>query len=172
MCWRLGLLLALLLAGCRAASPPDRAPERAVTVRQEAAQALYTRWHAALSSDRDPLELWATEEELTSLAALSLANSSVQGLVVWLTSQGARLRADLNLAGRHTLEAWLALGQADGVSQVVVEHVRLDGHPLPRLICLSIEQATNDALADASLPVTIEQLTLGEGSLYILAHPR
>jgi hypothetical protein len=168
----LTVLLLLMLTACDAAMPQAWAPERPVPVREEAALALHQRWANALGSDEDPLELMATEEEITSLMALNLSTSSIEDPVVWLTPEGVHIRCILRLAGKHTLMAWLAIGATGGAPRVKVEHVSLDGHSCPRLIRLSIEQAANDALADAALPLSIEQVTLGEGSLHIVAHPK
>ena len=110
-----------------------------------------------------------SEEELTSYVALNVQGSSVRSIAIWITRGGIHVSAELHLLGQHTVEAALDVTCHDGQLQTRMQHATLDRRPLPRFVLASIQEATNDALADAHLFIDVEQIILREGSVLILA---
>lgn len=163
------LLLLSLLVSCRPAPLAiPKEPTREIVVSAEAAKRLNDMISDATRS-KGPLRLLISEEELTSYVALNVQGSSVRSIAIWITRGGIHVSAELHLLGQHTVEAALDVTCHDGQLQTRMQHATLDRRPLPRFVLASIQEATNDALADAHLFIDVEQIILREGSVLILA---
>jgi len=165
------LLLACLLgvpSGCRRrhVSRPVAQPTRSVSRSEEAARRLVRRFDQALRT-RGPIRIVVTEDEATSYLDLNLKDAPVHDLSVWFTPDGIHLSAKVRAWREARLQALLTVTCPDGVPQVQVHGAFLDGHPLPRILLASLEEATNDALADAHYPLKVERVVLGEGFMVV-----
>jgi len=165
------LLLAWLLgvaAGCgeRHVSRPLAQPTRSVSSSEEAGRRLVRRLDQALRT-RGPIRIVITEDEATSYLDLNLKDAPVHDLSVWFTPGRIHLSAKVRACGEARLQALLTVTSPDGAPQVQVHAASLDGHQLPRILVASLEEATNDALADAHYPLWVEQVVLGEGFMVV-----
>jgi len=148
-------------------SPPSARPPRAVPKSEEAARRLVARVDQALRTP-GPARIVIAEEEITSYLAMTLADGPIQDLSVWFTPGEIRLWARLRTRGELRLRAVLTVALQGGDAQVQVHHAALNGRPLPRFLLASFQGAANAALADAHLPLQMEELALGEGSMVIV----
>jgi hypothetical protein len=162
------LLLPTLIVGCRGRTAPSipQLPTRPVVTAESLAQALAARI-AALENVRGPFVLSVTEQELTSYALGYLAGTPIQDLVIWLEPEGLHVQATFDAAGGHSAHALVAAACQEGVVQLGLPYVALDGHAVPRWIRASAEKAVNDALVDIQAAFRIERIELSEGKALI-----
>ena len=162
------LCLLSTLAGCK----PERSPEllqppREITVSPEAAQRLTDLFTRAMST-HGSVRILIGEEEVTSYLFPSLQATAISDIRVWFTQETMCLTAQLDMCGQHTIGAILSVACRDGVLQACVRQATLDGQHLPRFVLASVEEAINDALADAQLSLRVRQVVLGEGFMLIM----
>jgi len=119
-----------------------------------------------------PWRLTLTEEELTSYLALNSQGLPLRDVMVWLTQGHIRFTAQLDAWGRPKVQGQISLTCNQGKLQVQLQVVTVNGQPLPRLLLASLEQAANDALTDAQVPVRIEQVVVTEGSALVVGSVR
>ena len=165
------LVLACLfsaLTGCTRRQPirTFAQPTRPVSTSEEAAHRLTSRLAQTLRG-QGPIRIVVTEDELTSYLDLNLQRAPVRELSVWFTPGGIHVRAKIRARHELTLQALLRLTLRDGAPQVKVDWAALNGHPLPRLLLASVQEAANDALADAHPALRMERVVLGEGFMII-----
>jgi len=163
----------LALIGCGRSShhASIAPPPREAKVSEAAARHLGDRISAALG-ERGPLRLTVTEEELTSYLALNSQSLPLRDITVWLTQGHICFAAQLDVWGRPKVQGQLGLTCSQGKLQVQLQVVTVDGRSLPRLLLASMEQAANDALMDAQVPVRFEQVVMTEGSALIVGSVR
>jgi len=125
------------------------------------------RFERALRT-RGAVRIVVTVDEATSYLALNLKDAPVHDLSVWFTPDGIHLSAKVRAWREARLQALLTVTCPDGTPQVQVRAASLDGHPLPRILLTSFEEATNDALADAHFPLKVEEVVLGEGLMVVM----
>jgi len=159
------VLTTSLAAGCRNCAIPQP-PTRTVTASQAAAEAFAARL-AALASAQGAFTLAATEQELTSYALANLAGTPVQDISIWLEPDGIHAQATVGNASDHKVYAFMTVTCHEGVVQVELSYVALDGHSVPRWILASAEKALNDALADMQTSFQIERIELSAGSVLV-----
>jgi len=141
-------------------------PVRPVPTSEAAAHRLVSRVGQALRS-QGPLSIIVTEDEITSYLALNLRDTPVREIAIWFTPEGIHLWAKVRARHEPTLRALLTINSHHGVPQVEVQTADLNGHPLPRFLLASLEEAINAVLADAHSPLWVEQVTLSEGSMLV-----
>jgi hypothetical protein len=115
------------------------------------------------------VRLSLTEEELTSYLALNAEGTPLSQVTAWFSQGQVHLSARLRCCGAPHLRAALAFVPDGGRLQVHVTQFSLFGRPLPGFLRASIEEALNDALADASSPLQVDQVQFGERTAVILA---
>ena len=169
--WYLCLLALVGLAGCQRHASQLQLPDRQIALNEAAAARIYDRWAQAFASSQASVNLMATEEELTSLASASLTGTPVESLSVWVDPRGLTVSATIRIRGLHTVTGLCQVETREGAPYCLLPIVAVNGRPIPRLLRLSIQQAINDALADANLPILVERVTLGEGYLQITTRP-
>ena len=157
----------LALTGCsqRHYAANETLPRR-VAVSEDAARRLSDRVSKALQG-RGPLYVSVTEEELTSYLALNLQGLPLRCLAVWFTQGQMRFSAQLDAWGQPEIRGHLGLACSKGKIQVCLIQATLNGQPLPRFLLASVEEAANDALADAQVPLRVERISLNEGSVLV-----
>jgi len=119
-----------------------------------------------------PWRLTLTEEELTSYLALNSQGLPFRDVIAWFTQGRIRFTAQLDAWGRPKVQGQISLTCNQGKLQVQLQVVTVNGQPLPRLLLASLEQAANDALTDAQVPVRIEQVVVTEGSALVVGSVR
>ncbi len=165
--WALLTLVMLLSCARRSSVIPSAPPARAVIISAEAAQRLSDRCAAALAQS-GPFQLTIAEEELASYLALNAGEGPLRGVALWLTHEGAYLSARLELGRGYPLAALVTLTSDRGQPRMRLLWLTVAGHSAPRWIQASLEQALNDALADARLPLHLEEAIWDEGSLTLI----
>lgn len=169
--WRLVLALMslMVLVGCaqRARPIPSAPPPRAIPISAEAAQRLSERFAAALAQP-GPFQIAITEEELASYLALNAGEGPLKDISLWLTEQGAYLSAKIELGRRYPLAAQVTVISEQGRPRLRLVWLTVAGRSMPRWIQASLEHAFNDALADAHLPLRLEEIRWGEGNLTLV----
>lgn len=138
------------------------APPREIHISPEAARQMTDRITETMR-DSGPFRLLISEVELTSYAALNLRGTEIRKIAIWFTQGRICLSAQFDLWGPRTIKAMLIATCRDDSIQIDVQKATLDGRLLPRFILASIQDAANDALADAHLSVRVKQIVLGEG---------
>lgn len=159
-------LLTVLAACSPVALPAGEELSGQAEISPELARSLRDRVAEAMQGD-GAFRLLVNEEELNSYLAHVLQETWVRELTVQLTKEGVYLSAGIYLLGPRSMQASLDVTADCGRPKVCVRHASLDGHPLPRLLLASIQEAMNDALADANLPVRVQDAMFSEGSVLV-----
>lgn len=155
------------LAACAPISPPaGEQPSRRIAISTESARRLPDRVAEAMDSDGS-VRLLINEEELNSYLVSILQDTWVRAITVWLTEEGVYVSAEFRFLGPRSMQAALDITTDHGKPTVRVRRAALDGHPLPRFLLASIQEAMNDALADAHLPVRMDRTVFGEGFVLV-----
>jgi len=148
-------------------SPTLAQPPRHIPTSEEAARRLVERLDQALRT-QGPVRVVITEAEATSYLALNLQDVPIRNLSVWFTLGEIHLWAKARAWHEPTLQMLLTVTSAGGRPQVDVRRATLNGRPLPRFLLASLQEATNDALADAHSPLQVKQVALGEGFMIVV----
>jgi|YNPNPStandDraft_1061719.scaffolds.fasta_scaffold06306_3 hypothetical protein len=166
----MGLVLMVLVLGCsRQLHPtPSAPPAREITPSREAAQRLSERFATALAQP-GPVQLTLYEDELTSYLALNAGEGALRGITVWLTGEGAYLAGQLTFGKKlYPLAALVTVTSERGQPRLRLLWFTLAGRSVPRWVQRSLEQALNDALTDAHLPLDLQEVRWSEGSLTLV----
>ena len=159
--------LLIALAACAPVAPPaGEQPSGQAEISPELARNLRDRMAEAMQGD-GAVRLLVNEEELNSYLAYVLQETWVREITVRLTKEGVYLSAEIYLLGPRSMQASLDVTADCGRPKVCVRHASLDGHPLPRFLLASIQEAMNDALVDANLPVRVQDALFSEGSVLV-----
>ena len=156
------------LAGC-AHSPKPAAlspPSRTVPISAEAADRA-SRHLAELQTVERSFVLTLTEEELSSYLTEHLEPAGVIRQQIWLGEGKVTFESELAALGGHRLLGALQATCLEGMPQIQLDTLTVDGHRLPRMLLASIEAMANDALADSKSGALIERISIAEGLLKI-----
>jgi hypothetical protein len=160
------MALAILGLGCAQAPPvaPIAPPPRTLALSPATARQVALRLNETAEA-RGPFTLRLSEDELSSYLAYEAETAPLREIGVWFDVAQVTLQARMPELGDRRLLAVAGLSIREGVPQVALHQLLLNGQTLPRLLVDPLQQALNDALADARLTVRLEEITLEEGSL-------
>jgi hypothetical protein len=158
---------ALMLIGCTQQSKiPNEVPSPRPVISEEAAHQLSERVSKALQTP-GPLHLNLTEEELTSYLALNAQSLPLEAPTLRLIQGQLWFWAKIAVWSHPVICGELNLTCDKGQIRVHLNQAWLNGQRLPRFLLASVEQAANDALADIQLPLQVEHISIGDGTMVI-----
>lgn len=168
--WILLVLACLLgaLASCKAAKPnPMLGCPGEIPVSQEAADRVAAKFRKATQGGGS-VRVSVSNEEATSFLNLRQRVIPLQNAKICFKPGQIRLEGQLGGQGKYTVQATLASSVHDGLVQVQVVAIAVNGLALPGWARSSIEKPINKALADARRRFRVEEVSPGDGSLLVV----
>jgi len=109
-----------------------------------------------------------SNEEATSFLSLRQRVVPLHDAKICFKPDQIHLEGQFGGQGKYTVQATLAASVHDGLAQVQVVAMAVNGYVLPRWARSSIEKPINNALADARRRFRVEEVSPGEGSLLVV----
>lgn len=147
-------------------SPAPCIPTADEEISPEAARRLLERLAVVGRQQRFAITLPA--EELSSYLRQSTRGSAIQRLGLELGAGEVCLSAEILARRTHRVILRFAPRAAAGKLQMHLQAASYDGRAIPRIVLAALEAALNAALADASLGIVVEQVTVGAGCIQLV----
>ena len=160
---------ALACLPCQTSSQILPTPERTVPVSTEEAQDLVSTLGSGIIPDQDGRFVFViTEEELTSYAALNMAESIIDPQIL-LTDGQIHLYGTMVSPIEAPVTAVATIEMNSGDARIVVESVSIDGFPIPETFVEAFAQQIDDFITAAQRyeDVEISEIEIREGEIVI-----
>lgn len=171
-----GLLILLTSMACALGNPREipSPPGGEIPASQEAADRLKENFNREMqeASTGEEFRLFVTDEEITSLVALSLQETSSVPLSnpqVWFTAGRVYLTGTFSPFWPFRFPSLIVTTATvqDGQVQVEVERAQMGPFPFPRGALESASESINETLAEMQLDLEVKTLEILEGELQL-----
>ena len=171
-----GLLVILAGLACRSGNPGSipAPPGGQIPVSQEAADRLKENFDREMqeASSGEEFRLFVTNEEITSLVALTLQETSSVPLSdpqVWFTAGRIYITGTFSPVWPFKFRSLIVATAVvrDGQVEVEVEQAQMGPFPFPRRALESASESINETLVEMQLDLNIATLEILEGELQL-----
>jgi len=172
----IGLLIILTSLACGSGNPGDvpSPPGGQIPVSQEAADRLRENFSREMqeASTGEEFRLFITNEEMTSLVALTLQETSSVPLSdpqVWFTAGRIYLTGTFSPSWPFRFRSLIVATAVvrDGQVEVEVEEAQMGPFPFPRRALASASESINETLAEMQLDLNVTTLEILEGEMQL-----
>jgi hypothetical protein len=178
--WLLAVTFTIIVAGLACTLNPGNPgdipspPGGQILVSQEAADRLKENFNREMqqASTGDEFRLFVTNEEMTSLAALTLQASSGMPLSdpqIWFTAGRIYLTGIFSPIWPFKFRSLIVATAVvhDGQIRIQVERAQMGAFPFPRQVLESTSQTINETLAQMQMDLEVTKLQILEGELQV-----
>ncbi len=169
------LILAVLACGPSNNAAEIGPPEGIIPVSHEAAERLKTNFNQAIqeAGTSNEAQLRVTNEEITSLIALELANTGqipLSNPQIWFTSGRIYVTGGVKPAGPIEFNSIIVATAIVDNGQLVVEvqEAQMGMFDFPDAMLESITQTINESLVGILIDLDITRLEILEGEMYVV----